>query len=73
MRYHEISSGYRIPVSSEEKALIDRVLDKPVSEDDLSEREGQLAFEMTKRGLLKKFERDGKAYVEADRLDLWRI
>ncbi len=73
MRYFEISSGFRIPVSSEEQDLIGVCRDKPINVDELDERQAQLAHEMTVRGLLRRIEQDESTYYEADQLDLWRF
>jgi hypothetical protein len=73
MRYFEISSGFRLPVSSEEEDLISRCSDAPISVVDLDERQAQLAHEMTIRGVLRRIDDDEGTYYETDRLDLWRI
>lgn len=73
MRYFEISSGFRIPVSSEEVELIATCGDKPISAADLDERQAQLAHEMCVRGVLRRIENDDGIYYEPDRMDLWRF
>lgn len=73
MRYYEISSGYRLPISSEEEALITACGTKSVSLTDLDERQAQLAHEMAVRGVLRRIDSDEGTFYEPDRMDLWRF
>ena len=73
MRYFEISSGYRIPVSGEEQTLLDRVLENPVCETDLDLRDAYVASQMAMKGILVRSEHKDEVYYDADRLDIWRI
>jgi hypothetical protein len=73
MRYFEISSGFRVPVSSEEREIITKVGNASISMADLDEREAQVALEMTVRGLLRRTENDEGTYYETDKMDLWRF
>ena len=73
MRYFEISSGFRVPVSSEERDLIGKLSNEPISSETLDERENQVAIEMTVRGLLRRTENEEGTFYEPDRMDLWRF
>lgn len=73
MRYFEISSGLRLPISSEERELASLCHESPIGEKDLDERQAQLAHEMTVRGLLRRTEKDEENYYETDKMDLWRF
>ncbi len=53
MRYHEISNGFRIPISEEEQELLKKI-GKFKFEDELNEREQFLAHLMQIQGHLKK-------------------
>lgn len=73
MRYFEISSGFRVPVSSEEQELITACSEKPINIDDMDERQAQLAHEMSVRGILRRTEENDATYYAPDHLDLWRF
>ena len=62
MRYFEISSGFRVPMSNEEREIMSKVGIKGIREDELiDEREQEVARMMMMRGLLnKKRDKDGK-------------
>lgn len=74
MRYFEIVSGFRLPVSGEEQDLIDRITEEGrIEPSALDERDGELARQMVSRGLLKPTKHDGKRfYALNDASDLWR-
>lgn len=59
MRFHEIASGLRIPVSGEEQALLNAAKSGYVRRDDLGEREQEVARRMVSRGLLNRDRLDG--------------
>lgn len=75
MRYFEISSGFRMPISEEEQALLAKGDDhKSIRADDLAEREGEVARLMVNRGLLDRHRDDkGMFYTVNDCADLWRF
>jgi hypothetical protein len=75
MRFFEISSGLRVPVSEEEQLLLDRAIaKKQVRHDDLNEREQEVARLMVSRGLLHRRKNDdGMFYEPNDAADLWRF
>lgn len=61
MRYYEITSGMRLPISSEERILIDQVeKDGHVFRDDLEQRQQEIARQMVIRGILLRSRKDGK-------------
>lgn len=57
MRYFEITSGVRMPVSKEEQDILDKVAGKRLKKLDLDERDQEIARKMVTRGLLNR-ERD---------------
>lgn len=71
MRYFEITSGVRIPVSGEEQELIDKIGDS-MPKADLNEREQELARLMVSRGLLIRSRRDGNIYFTKNKKTLSR-
>lgn len=61
MRYYEITSGMRVPVSGEERALLSQVEDSgPVTRDSMDERQQEIARQMVTRGILLRSRQDGK-------------
>ena len=75
MRYFEIVSGLRLPVSGEEQDLLNKITDKGRIERRAltDERDAELARLMVSRGLLKPTKHDGKRFYELnDASDLWR-
>ena len=55
MRFHEIKSGIRLPASNEETDLIEKVKENNyVLNEDLDQREQELARKLTSRGLLER-------------------
>jgi hypothetical protein len=76
MRYHEIASGLRIPVYSEEQDLLDRIDPKKgmIAKDELpEERDQELARLMVSRGVLNQIVKDGKMYYRQNSArDIWR-
>lgn len=73
MRYFEIASGLRMPVSSEEQELIDQAHREPLAKDDLDERGQEVARLMVSRGLLGQFQRDGRVFYRTNSAnDIWR-
>lgn len=74
MRYLEIISGVRIPVSEEEQNILDLASkDGGIDPSSLEERDEEVARKMVSRGLLKGSMHDGKKHlVLNDASDLWR-
>lgn len=74
MRYWEIASGLRVPVSSEQQELIDLVQSGQNRRDALDERWQQLAMEMVSQGLLRRVrDADGRTCFEvSSATDIWR-
>lgn len=76
MRFHEISSGVRIPVSQEEQDIIDLFSNKrQLIRSSLDERQQEVARMMVSRGLLdRKKGKDGQMVFELnDTVDMWRF
>ena len=75
MRYHEIASGFRVPVSGEEQRILRMVGQQAVAADALRcERDQEVARTMVLRGLLDTCrDKDGKpAYRSNSVHDVWR-
>lgn len=73
MRFFEISSGLRIPVSEEEQEILDMISEGTVKESMLDERRNEVARLMVSRGLLNREDADEDATFTANRAaDLWR-
>ncbi len=53
MRWHEIASGLRVHVSGEERDILDRAADK-LDDNELDERDQEVARQMVSRGLLRR-------------------
>lgn len=75
MRFYEISSGLRVPVSEEEQELIDLITEQgKVDEQALDERQCEVARLMVSRGLLVREYSNDTYYVKPNGLtDLWRL
>lgn len=74
MRFHEISSGFRLPISNEEKEIMDFIASKErVEKSSLDERQQEVTRLMVSRGLLIR-ERDGdEIFLRPNDLnDIWR-
>lgn len=56
MRYHEISAGTRVPVSSEEQDLLDLSSKGVLDNNTLDDRQKEVARNMVSRGLLRRHE-----------------
>jgi hypothetical protein len=73
MRYFEIQSGMRMPISSEERALLDHLGDHPVSSQSLDARQQELARLMLSRGLLNRVNKNDQTYYKINSVnDIWR-
>jgi hypothetical protein len=75
MRFHEISSGYRLPVFAEEQAILDKIVDgSHLLKSSLDEREQEVARLMVSKGLLDRRKDDNGIYFVVNSAeDLWRI
>jgi len=76
MRFYEISSGVRVPVSQEEQEIIDLVTPKRrIAKSELDERQQEVARLMVSRGLLdRERDDDGHIYLKPNSaVDLWRF
>ena len=67
MRYFEIAGGSRIDISEEERDLLALANDN-VLEEDLDERNQEVALQMVSKGLLVRHEEDDKAYYKPNGL-----
>jgi hypothetical protein len=74
MRYHEIASGMRVFVSSDEQAIINRASgENGVARDDLDERDRTIADQIVSKGLIRCMKTDGKVtYKAIAATDIWR-
>lgn len=75
MRFYEISSGFRVPVSQEEQDILDIISkngDK-VAKTDLDERQNEVARKMVTRGLLHRKKDSNGTWLTPNGLqDIWR-
>jgi hypothetical protein len=74
VRYHEISAGFRLPVSGEEQAMLNKIGKKGLPIKDLiDEREQEVARVMMTRGLLdRKRDKDGQVFYHINSIhDIW--
>ncbi len=74
MRYHEIASGLRILLSSEEQDLLDRAEADGLARDAMGERDREVARLMVSRGLLhRRRSKDGNVFYRVNSAkDIWR-
>ncbi len=63
MRFFEITSGVRMPVSCEEQAILDKAATGALRKVDLDERDQEVARRMVTRGLLNRGRDDEKNVV----------
>jgi hypothetical protein len=54
MRFYEITSGVRMPVSIEEQEILDKAGESGVKKSELDERDQEVARRMVTRGLLNR-------------------
>lgn len=54
MKYVELTSGVRMPISSEEEEILEKVANGSVDKSSLDERQQEVARQMVNRGLLKR-------------------
>jgi UDP-N-acetylglucosamine transferase subunit ALG13 len=67
MRYFEIAGGLRIDISEEERDLLVKA-NESVLEEDLDERNQEVALQMVSKGLLVRHEDSDKAYYTPNSL-----
>lgn len=73
MRYYEIACGLRLPVSSEEQDLLDVVERDAPSNDDMDERQQELARLMVSRGVLHRQVKKGRLHFRPNSAtNIWR-
>ncbi len=63
MRYYEITSGVRMPVSGEEQDILDKAGNSVLKKADLDERDQEVARRMVTRGLLNRGRDDDKNII----------
>lgn len=75
MRFYEISSGLRIPVSQEEQDIIDLIADKgKIKKSVLDERQEEVSRLMVSRGLLVRERTDNVIFLRLNSAaDIWRL
>lgn len=72
MRYYEIASGFRLPVSSEEQEFLNRA-SGGLPKDELDERDEELARLMVSRGVLDHYMKDNRIFYRPNSAtDIWR-
>lgn len=74
MRFYEISSGFRVPMSLEEEEIMDFITsEEKVNEETLDERQQEVARKMVSRSLLNR-RKQGEEYILTpnDLSDIWR-
>ena len=73
MRYHEIASGIRVVVSSEQQEILDLIGDKTVPNNTMDERQREVARLMVSRGLLDRVKSDNVIALKVNSVkDVWR-
>lgn len=73
MRFFEITSGVRLPVSLEEQEILDRIGEGDCMKSELNEREQEVARLMVSRGLLKRITNsDKKIRFKKNKEKIWR-
>lgn len=76
MRFYEISSGLRIPVSQEEQDIIDLIANNKgkIKKSMLDERQQEVSRLMVSRGLLIRERTDKVVYLRLNSAsDIWRL
>lgn len=75
MRYFEIKGGIQIPLSFEEHVLVESISKAgSVCNEDLEERDAELARQLCSRGIFEMIENDDDSitYVVNKLEDIWR-
>ena len=68
MRYHELTSGIRIPLSGEEQEIIDLVNKNMLDDKKFDERQEEVARTMVGRGILDRH-RNGLKVSSLDKIE----
>ena len=67
MRYFEVMGVVQVPISAEEHLLLGQVdTDGTMANDNLDDRQAEIARKMVNRGILRRFEKDGKMMFVAN-------
>lgn len=69
MRYHEIASGLRVPLSGEEQDLIGHANHGVIARDDLDERDQELARLLVSRGVLDQVKHKDQVFYHVSSAD----
>lgn len=73
MRYREIASGLRVPVSGEEQELLDNSENGVIAKADLDERGQELARHLVSRGVLNQYRQNNHIFYHISSVnDIWR-
>ena len=72
MRFFEITSTLRIPMSSEEQTIMNKIENGVVFNDALDEREQEVARNMVIRGILNRRRKNGKICFKPNKEKLKR-
>jgi len=73
MRYREVASGLRIPVSGEEQELLDKSDHGVIAKDDLDERDAEVARLLVSRGVIVQYRhKDQVFYHISSPNDIWK-
>lgn len=73
MRYWEIASGIRLPVSCEEQELIDKARKQPLDRDTLDERDQQVCHLLVSRGVMDYLRQGDRVFYKPSSIDqIWR-
>jgi hypothetical protein len=73
MRYFEITSGVRLPISSEEQTIIDKATTARLYRSTLDERDQEVARQMVTRGLLvRRTDAEKKVFFRLNKQKLER-
>ncbi len=76
MRFYEISSGFRVPISEEEQEIINLAADEgKIAKSSLDERQQEVARMMVTRGLLiRERDEDDQIFLRPNSPDdIWRF
>lgn len=73
MRYWEIASGLRLPVSEEEQEIIDKARSQPLDRDAMDERDQQLCHMLVSRGVMDYVRQGDRVLYKPSSIDqIWR-
>lgn len=74
MRFFEIKGGIQVPLSNEERRLVEEIEKGNTNYSEFDERDSELAWQLSKRGILNLIEHeDGNVTCKVNKLeDIWR-